>query len=70
MVSIYRRECQRQKLQVRKAKLCEEKLLFLVKAFDKLVGDENFVNLLRAEALFTMPKYLCAKTSHTHEEAT
>jgi ParB family chromosome partitioning protein len=69
MVTIYRRECQRQKLLVRKAKLCEEKLLFLVKAFDKLVADENFINLLRAEGLLTMPKYLSAKVSQKNEEA-
>jgi ParB family chromosome partitioning protein len=69
LVNAYRRESQRQKLLVRKAKICEAKLLFIVTAFNKLLADENFVNLLRAESLSTMPKYLWAKLSPKHQEA-
>jgi len=66
---VYRRESARQKIVVKKAKICEAKLVFIVSAFDKLLGDENFANLLRAESLFTMPKYLWAKLSAKHKEA-
>ena len=70
LVNAYRRESQRQKLLIRKAKICEAKLVFIVSAFNKLLADENFVNLLRAESLSTMPKYLWAKLGTKHKEAT
>ena len=69
LVNAYRRESQRQKLLVRKAKICEAKLLFIVTAFNKLLADENFLNLLRAESLSTMPKYLWTKLGPKHKEA-
>ena len=58
LVRAYRLESQRQKLMVRKAKLCEVKLLATSAAIKMLVGDEDYVNLLRAEKLETMPKFL------------
>jgi ParB family chromosome partitioning protein len=57
-VRTYRQEVERQKLLVKKAKLCESRLLFIVSALKELFEDENFVNLLRAESLNSMPKYL------------
>lgn len=69
LVNAYRRESQKQKLMIRKAKICDAKLVFIVTAFDKLVSDENFMTLLRAESLSTMPKYLWAKLSTKHKEA-
>ena len=61
MVNSYRKESQRQKLMIKKAKLCDAKLAFIVTAFNKLLADENFCTLLRAETLATMPKYLSVK---------
>jgi ParB family chromosome partitioning protein len=58
LVNAYRKESQRQKLMVKKAKICEAKLIFIVNAFKRLFSDENFVNLLRAEGINTMPKFL------------
>jgi ParB family chromosome partitioning protein len=58
LVRTYRQEVERQKLLVKKAKLCESRLVFIVSALKELFEDENFVNLLRAESLATMPKYL------------
>lgn len=69
MISAYRKESQRQKLLVKKANACDEKLAFIVTAFKKLLADGNFVTLLRAEQLSTMPKYLWMKISPDHEEA-
>jgi ParB family chromosome partitioning protein len=68
LVHAYRCESQKQKLMIRKAKICDAKLLFIVTAFDKLVRDENFMTLLRAESLSTMPKYLWAKLNPKHKE--
>jgi ParB family transcriptional regulator, chromosome partitioning protein len=69
LVNAYRRESQKQKLMIRKAKICDAKLVFIITAFDKLLGDENFATLLRAESLFTMPKYLWNKLGARHKEA-
>lgn len=54
----YQREVERQKLVVKKAELTQQRLLFVVSALRQLLADENFVTLLRAEHLDTMPNYL------------
>jgi ParB family chromosome partitioning protein len=69
LVNAYRRESQRQRLFIKKAKVCDAKLLFLVTAFTKLMADENLVNLLRAESLSTMPKFLWARITAKTQEA-
>jgi ParB family chromosome partitioning protein len=58
LINAYKRESLRQRLLVKKARLCDERLLIIVTAFGKLLADENFVNLLRAESLADIPKYL------------
>lgn len=69
LVAAYKRERERQKSLIRKAKVCEAKLLFVVTAFGKLLSDENFLTLLRAEGLATFPKCLWARASHKIKEA-
>ena len=69
LVNAFKRESQRQKLLVRKARVCEATLLVVVTAFGKLLGDENFVTLLRAEGLAEMPTYLNDKLTERHKEA-
>ena len=49
---------QRQSAFIRKARMCDNKLTFIVSALRQLTADENFTNLLKAEGLTTMPKYL------------
>ncbi|WP_150576430.1 ParB/RepB/Spo0J family partition protein [Pandoraea aquatica] len=61
LVRIYRNEVERQKALVRKAEFTQQRLLFLVGALRELFSDENFVNLLRAEGLATLPKYLAER---------
>ena len=63
-VSAFRRESQRQKALIRKAKL-----LILVAAFSRLLRDENFLNLLRAEKFSSIPKFLTDKLHGTFKEA-
>jgi ParB family chromosome partitioning protein len=58
LVRVYRREADRQKLLVKKARLTEDRLLFIVTAVKRLLADENFVSLLRAESLDSLPTYL------------
>lgn len=58
LVRTYESEVERQKAMVRKAEFTQQRLLFVVGAFRQLFADENFVNLLRAESLTTLPQYL------------
>lgn len=58
LVRAYRNEAQRQRLMVKKAKICEGRLRSVSAAFKKLIRDEDYVTLLRAEKLETMPKFL------------
>ena len=68
MVSVYTRESQRQKELIRKARICEAKLLFIITALNQLLADESFVQLLEAEELATMPQYLWSKLNHKVKE--
>lgn len=58
LVRTYQKEVARQKLMVKKAEFAQQRLLFIVGAMRQLLADENFNNLLRAEGLINMPKYL------------
>jgi ParB family transcriptional regulator, chromosome partitioning protein len=58
LVRTYKQEVERQTLLIRKAKLCEDRLVFIVSGLRQLFEDENFVNLLRAESIDSLPKYL------------
>ena len=58
LVRTMRKETQKQELLVKKAHLCEQQLRFVLSAMKDLFGDESFVNLLRAEKLDALPKYL------------
>jgi ParB family chromosome partitioning protein len=58
LVRAYRQEADRQKLLIKKAELTQGRLLFVTEAFRALRTDENFLTLLRAEDLQTMPNYL------------
>lgn len=61
LVRTYQKEVERQKAMVRKATFAQQRLLFAVSALQQLLQDENFVNLLRAEGLDTLPKYLAER---------
>jgi ParB family transcriptional regulator, chromosome partitioning protein len=61
LVRIYRKETERQKLLVKKAELAQSRLLFVVNALRRLLSDENFVTLLRAESIYTMPRPLAER---------
>jgi ParB family chromosome partitioning protein len=58
LVRTYQREVERQKMTVRKAEFTQQRLLFVVSALRQFYADENFINLLRAEGLDTLPEYL------------
>ncbi len=58
LIRTYQQEVDRQRLMVRKAELVQHRLLFVTEALRQLLTDEDFGNLLRAEGLDTLPKYL------------
>ena len=68
MVIAYKRESQRQKELIRKARFCEARLMFIVGAFNQLLESDPFVKLLEAEDLATMPQYLWSKLNHKLKE--
>ncbi|KWT73966.1 MULTISPECIES: ParB/RepB/Spo0J family partition protein [unclassified Variovorax] len=58
LVRAYQKEVQRQRFLVRRATVAQQRLAFVIGALRQLAADENFCNLLRAEGLDTVPKYL------------
>ena len=56
MVRAYNQEVERQKLMIRKADLVQQCLTFMSAAMARMLTDENFTNLLRAEGLPTLPR--------------
>jgi ParB family chromosome partitioning protein len=58
LVRTYQKEVERQRMMIRKAEFCQQRLLFVVNAMRQLLADEHFTNLLRAEGLNTIPRKL------------
>jgi len=58
LIRVYRQEADRQKLLIKRAEVTQNRLLFITEALRVLRADENFVTLLRAEGLDTMPQFL------------
>ena len=69
LVKVFKRESQRQKTLVRKAKITEARLVFIITAFNKLLADEHFGTLLRAESLASIPQSLWSRLDHPPLEA-
>jgi len=64
LVRTYQKEVDRQRKMVLKAEHAHQRLLLVVHGLKKLFADENFVTLLRAEGLNTLPKYLAERINH------
>jgi ParB family chromosome partitioning protein len=58
LIRTYQNEVGRQKIMIKKAEFVQQRLFFVVEAVRQLLADENFTNLLRAEGLESLPKYL------------
>ena len=61
LIQTYQSEAQRQKLLTRKAELALNRVIFAVNALRRLFADEDFVTLLRAEGMDTLPRPLAEK---------
>jgi len=68
-VAAFKRESSRQRVIIKKAKVCDTRLVIVVSSFGRLLEDEDFLNLLRAESLLTMPKFLSDRLKTQQKEA-
>lgn len=58
VLKIYQKEVDRKRLLTRKADVVNNRMLFIVEALRRLMAEDNFVTLLKAENMTTMPKPL------------
>jgi ParB family chromosome partitioning protein len=61
LVQVYQQRVREQKTLVAKAERTKERLLLITTAFRQIIGDENFITLLRAEGISDMPKHLATR---------
>ena len=61
LIRAYQEDVDRKRLLIRKAETTRNRLVFVTEAMRKLFGDENFVTLLRAEGLDTLPRNLATR---------
>jgi ParB family chromosome partitioning protein len=58
LIRTYQHDVEKKQVLLRKATATRNELMFITEALRKLLNDENFVTLLRAEGLATIPKNL------------
>lgn len=61
LLRAYREDADKKRRLVRKAGATHDRLVFVTEALRKLLADENFVTLLRAESLDTLPRNLAER---------
>lgn len=66
LIRAYQKEVGRQKLLVRKARLTQDRLSFVVGAMSKLLAEDHFVTLLRAERLASLPQPIAERLGMSH----
>lgn len=61
LIRAYQKETERQKLLIKRASLARSRLLFVANAMRRLIADDHFLTLLRAEGLHTLPRALAER---------
>jgi ParB family chromosome partitioning protein len=61
LIRALQKETERQKLLIKRAALARSRLLFVSNALKRLLADDHFVALLRAEGLHTLPRALAER---------
>ena len=61
LLETYRKETNRQRLLIKRAKVCETRLLFVVSALKELLRDEEFRDLVKSASLDSIPQHLAAQ---------
>ena len=63
LIKAYQRQADRQKVLTKQAALARNRLRLLITAMQRLLKDEHFTTLLRAEGLSTLPRQITERTS-------
>ena len=61
LVRVYERHTHQQRALVQRSRLMTERLAVLISSLRRLLADDHFVTLLRAEGLRTMPEHLATR---------
>jgi ParB family transcriptional regulator, chromosome partitioning protein len=61
LIRAYQEDVDRKRILIRKAETTRSRLIFVTEALRKLLTDENFLTLLRAEGLDSIPSNLAAR---------
>lgn len=61
LLQTFQEDADRKRVLIRKADLARRQLLFVIEALRALYADENFVNLLRAENMDSLPRNLAQR---------
>jgi ParB family chromosome partitioning protein len=61
LIRAYQEDVDRKRLLIRKAETTRNRLVFVTEAMRKLFDDENFVTLLRAEAIDSLPRNIALR---------
>ena len=67
LIRAYRENADKKRLLVRKAEVTRDRLMFASEALKTLFSDENFVTLLRAEKLDTLPRNIAERLQISSE---
>ncbi|WP_195819934.1 plasmid partitioning protein RepB C-terminal domain-containing protein [Roseobacter sp. MH60115] len=67
LLKTYENDVEKKKVLLRKAGATRSELLFLTQALKTLMADENFVTLLRAEGLASLPKQVADRLTQSEE---
>jgi ParB family chromosome partitioning protein len=63
LVRTYERHTHQQRALVRRSAVITQRLAVLTSSLRRLLADDHFVTLLRAEGMRTMPEYLASHTA-------
>jgi ParB family chromosome partitioning protein len=69
LVRAFQKEVLRQRSLVRKSSIAQQQVMFVVGALRQVLKDDDFVNLLRAESLDSLPRYLAERVVITGAQA-
>ena len=67
LLRTYQDDVDKKQILVRKAAVARDQIMFVTEALRKLLADENFVTLLRAEGLETIPQNIAERIAATEE---
>ncbi|WP_299406767.1 plasmid partitioning protein RepB C-terminal domain-containing protein [uncultured Roseobacter sp.] len=70
LLKTYENDVEKKKMLLRKAHATRSEMLFLLQSLKTLMADENFVTLLRAEGLASLPKTIADRLSHAESAPT